>query len=135
MTTTKSFNRNDVFEFTMTGNVFNLEKAKTNLNDIYTVPNPYIAASTLERRVLNQEVGRGDRRIDFVNLPTECTISIFTSSGRLVRKIEHSSSLDQGRAIWDLRTIDGLEVAHGIYFYHIDAPTIGTKIGKIAIIK
>lgn len=134
-TTTKPFNRYDVFEFTMIGNEYLEARAKENLNNIYTVPNPYIAASSLEQHIVSREVGRGERRIDFVNLPQNCTISIFTSSGRLVRKIEHSSSIGDGRASWDLTTMDGLEVAHGIYFYHVDAKEIGQKIGKLAIIK
>ncbi len=135
MTTKKHFTRDDAFEFTMIGNEYREDRAKKSLNDIYTVPNPYIAASSLEQRIIIQEVGRGERRIDFVNLPQECTISIFTSSGRLVKKIEHSSTVDKGRASWDLTTVDGLEVAHGVYFYHVDAKGIGEKIGKLAIIK
>ena len=135
MTTTKPFDREDVFEFTMIGNEYRESRAKDSLKDIYTVPNPYIAASSLEQRIVSQDLGRGARRIDFVNLPQICTISIFTSSGRLVRKIEHSSTIGEGRASWDLRTLDGLEVSHGIYFYHVDAKDIGEKIGKLAIIK
>ncbi len=105
------------------------------MDKIYTVPDPYIAASTLEKRLVSQDVGRGDRRIDFVNLPTQCKISIFTSAGRLVREIEHQSTDTVGRESWDLRTKDGLEVAHGVYFYHVEAPNVGSKIGKLAIIK
>ncbi|MCH8070035.1 MAG: hypothetical protein IID16_12335 [Candidatus Marinimicrobia bacterium] len=135
MTTKKHFTRDDAFEFTMIGNEYREDRAKKSMNNIYTVPNPYIAASSLEQRIISQEVGRGERRIDFVNLPQECIISIFTSSGRLVKRIEHSSTIDKGRTSWDLTTVDGLEVAHGIYFYHVDAKGIGEKIGKLAIIK
>lgn len=135
MTTKKHFTRDDAFEFTMIGNEYREDRAKKSMNDIYTVPNPYIAASSLEQHIISQEVGRGRRRIDFVNLPQECTISIFTSSGRLVKRIEHLSTVDKGRTSWDLTTVDGLEVAHGIYFYHVDAKGIGEKIGKLAIIK
>ena len=134
-TTKKPFNRHDVFEFKIIGGDYSYKRAAEDLDKIYTVPDPYIAASTLEPRLVNQDVGRGERRIDFVNLPKECKISIFTSSGRLVREIYHSSDQDQGREPWDLRTKDGLEVAHGIYIYHVDAPNIGQKIGKLAIIK
>ena len=133
--TNKPFDRNDVFEFKMIGGNVVLNKGEDLLNNIYTVPDPYIAASTLEQRLVRQDLGRGERRIDFVNLPADCKISIFTSSGRLVREIYHSSTVDRGREAWDLRTKDGLEVTHGIYFYHVDAPGIGTKIGKLAIIK
>jgi len=32
-------------------------------------------------------------------------------------------------------TRDNLSVAYGIYIYHIDAPGVGEKVGKFAIIK
>ena len=134
-TTKKPFDRNDVFEFTMIGGEYTTERAASNMDNIYTVPDPYIAASSLEARLISQDVGRGNRRIDFVNLPRECTIRIFTIAGRLVRTLEHSSADNQGRASWDLRTKDGLEVAHGVYIYHVEAPDVGSKIGKLAIIK
>jgi len=133
--TSKPFDRNDKFEFTMKGNNINESKAKNDLDKIYTVPDPYLGVSSLERKVINEDEGRGDRRIDFVNLPAECKISIFTVSGRLVREIEHFSTANFSRQSWDLRTKDGLEVAHGIYFYVVEAPGIGKKIGRLALIK
>jgi hypothetical protein len=131
----KPFDRSDAFEFTYEGNTVDNEKAKGELSDIYTVPDPYIAVSALERKVINEAEGRGDRRIDFVNLPQQCTISIFTVSGKLVRKLEHNSTSNNSRAIWDLRTKDGLEISHGIYFYVVEAPGIGKKAGRLAVIK
>jgi hypothetical protein len=134
-TTKKTFDRHDIFEFKMIGGNYTAERAAMNMDNIYTVPDPYIAASSLEARLISQDVGRGNRRIDFVNLPKECTIRIFTIAGRLVRTLEHSSAENEGRASWDLRTKDGLEIAHGIYIYHVDAPGVGTKTGKLAVIK
>ncbi len=134
-TTKKPFDRHDVFEFKMIGGVSSDSYAKNNMDNIYTVPDPYIAASSLEPKLVSLDIGRGERRIDFVNLPQECKISIFTVSGRLVREIEHSSVMEEGRESWDLRTNDGLEVAHGIYIYYVNAPGIGSKTGKLAIIK
>ena len=131
----KPFDRNDLFEFTLQGNEVTDAKIRSDLDEIYTVPDPYIAVSTLERRMVNTEVGRGDRRIDFVNLPPECKISIFTSSGRLVRELDHFTTENKGRESWDLRTKDGLEVTHGVYFYVVEAPGNGQKVGKLAIIK
>lgn len=133
--TQKIFDRNDSFEFTMIGNDFDDVKTKNELDDIYTVPDPYIAVSTLERKVVNEEEGRGDRKIDFVNLPKRCTIRIFTVSGRLVRTLEHAATEKNRRLAWDLRTKDGLEISHGMYFYVVDAPGIGSKTGKFAVIK
>ena len=135
ISTTKSFDRDDVFRFAMTGNDISGKKAKDDLGNIYTVPDPYMGSSSLERKVINEAEGRGDRRLDFVNLPHRCTITIFTTSGRLVRVLSHESRTNLSRAPWDLRTKDGLEVSAGIYFYVVDAPGIGSKTGRLAIIK
>jgi hypothetical protein len=131
----KAFNRNDAFEFTMEGNSINAAKENKDMSNIYTVPDPYIAVSSLERKVINQDEGRGDRRIDFVNLPSSCTISIFTTSGKLVRKLTHYSTANASRESWDLRTKDGLEITAGIYFYVVEAKGMENKIGRLAVIK
>jgi hypothetical protein len=135
--TKKAFDRNDMFEFVTTGNVANeTAQIKKALDNIYTVPDPYISVNTLERKIRNEDEGRGDRRIDFVNLPEKCTISIFTSSGKLVQTLEHDASgTGYNREPWDLRTKDGLEVAFGVYFWVVEAPGIGQKTGKMGIIK
>ena len=64
-----------------------------------------------------------------------CTIRIFTVSGKLVTVIEHDGFQDNGRESWDLTTKDGLEIAYGTYFFHVEAPGLGEKIGRFAIIK
>ncbi len=70
-----------------------------------------------------------------MNLPDECTIKIFTTSGRFVRELYHTSESSETRKSWDLRTKDGLEIAPGIYFFVVEAPGIGKKVGRFAIIK
>jgi len=133
--TKKTFDREDVLEFTLDGNIIDAYANKNVLDNIYTVPDPYVAVSTLERRVINEEEGRGDRRLDFVNLPKKCTVSIYTVSGKLIRELEHNATEENRRLAWDLRTKDGLEISYGMYFYVVDAPGIGTKTGKFAVIK
>jgi hypothetical protein len=135
LTPRKAFNRNDAFEFTMVGNSISAKKVSGDMSKIYTVPDPYVGVSTLERKVINQEEGRGNRRIDFVNLPSHCTISIFTTSGRLVRKLDHDVSENNARQAWDLRTNDGLEISSGVYFYVVEAKGLGKKTGRLAVIK
>jgi hypothetical protein len=49
--------------------------------------------------------------------------------------IEHDADFKNGREPWDLLTKDGIEVAYGIYFYHVDADEYGEKIGRFAVIK
>ena len=36
---------------------------------------------------------------------------------------------------WDLRTKDNLDVAPGLYIYHVDGGDVGTFTGKFALIK
>jgi hypothetical protein len=133
--TLKPFSSQDVFEFSTTGWQAPVEETENVLDNIYVVPDPYVAVNSLERKQSAALSGRGQRRIDFVNLPRQCTIRIFTVSGTLVTVIEHEGSQDDGREAWDLTTKDGLEIAYGTYFFHVAAPGIGEKLGKFAIIK
>jgi hypothetical protein len=133
-TTTKPFDRNDIYEFQVVGNNFDQDEAKRKLANIYVVPDPYVAVSTLESQ-LSRLSGRGERRIDFVNLPPTCIIKIFTMSGNLVKVIEHEGTNTEGRHSWNMITKDGLEVSYGVYIYHVEVPGVGQKIGRFAIIK
>lgn len=108
--------------------------AKTDLDKIAVVPNPYVAAASWEAKSL-YFTGRGERKIEFIHLPEKCTIRIYTVRGYLVQTIEHDKDIDDGSEFWNLRTKDRMDVAYGLYIYHIDAPGIGEKIGKFAIIK
>ena len=36
---------------------------------------------------------------------------------------------------WDLTTKDNFPLAYGVYLYHVDAPGIGEKLGRFAVIK
>jgi hypothetical protein len=56
-------------------------------------------------------------------------------SGDHITTLEHTSPQLDGSESWDLKTKEGLDVAPGIYIYHVDAPAVGEKIGKFALIK
>jgi hypothetical protein len=76
------------------------------------------------------------RRLLFTHLPSKCTIKIFTISGVLVDEIDVNNPDADGTAHWDVRSSEGLEVAAGMYLYHVQAKeTKAEKIGKFAIIK
>jgi hypothetical protein len=62
---------------------------------------------------------------------------IYNARGELVRRLSVPPGQDilNGAVEWDLKTDANLEVAYGVYFYLVDAPGIGQKYGKIAIIK
>lgn len=130
----KLFRSADVFEFSTRAHRVDNELAKKTLDKIRVVPNPYVAAATWEER--NPfTTGRGPRAIKFIHLPQRCTIRIFTISGEMVSTIEHDSHILDGSAEWNLLTRDHLSVAYGVYIYHIDAPGVGQKVGKFAVIK
>jgi len=38
-------------------------------------------------------------------------------------------------ASWDLLSYEGQRTAYGVYLYHVDAPGVGEKIGRLALIK
>ena len=111
------------------------EEFKNSWENIKVVPNPYIATNDMEPAVSNIFLNQR-RRILFTNIPAQCTIKIFTSSAVLVDQIDVENSPNEGIVHWDLLSKEGLEIAAGIYFYHIKATETGDeKMGKFAIIK
>jgi len=130
----KLFREGDVFEFTTDTQKVDLKIAAKELDRIKVVPNPYVAAASWEERNPFAN-GRGPRSLHFNHLPQHCTIRIFTVSGELVATIQHDGEMLDGSEEWNLLTRDNLSVAYGIYIYHVEAPGIGEKIGKFAVIK
>lgn len=131
--TKKTFRQGEYFEFTSKAQDFNQSNAVAELNNIAVVPNPYAGAASWEP--FSNSVGRGERRVQFIHLPNECTIRIYTIAGKLVQTIEHSSTIADGQESWNLVSKDGMDIAYGVYVFYVDAPGIGEKIGRFAIIK
>jgi len=98
-----------------------LETAKSALDLINLVPNPYYAYSLYE-------VTQVDNLVKIVNLPERCTVSIFTISGTLIRQF----TKDDPTTIieWDLKNYAGIPISGGIYLVHINAPGIGERTVK-----
>ncbi|MBW8773140.1 MAG: T9SS type A sorting domain-containing protein, partial [Gemmatimonadetes bacterium] len=71
--------------------------------------------------------------IKFVNLPSAAVIRIYTTSGILVRVIEHRSVQNGGEEEWDVRNRDGRLAASGVYFYHIEAGD-RRRVGRMTIV-
>ena len=128
------FSSNDQFYFETKAQYVDRGKAKQELDRIAVVPNPYVAAAPWEPPRFFAS-GRGPRKIDFIHLPQRATIRIYTLSGDLVKVIHHESSMNDGSESWNLQTKDGMDLAPGVYIYHVDAGEIGEKVGKFAIIK
>jgi hypothetical protein len=134
----KPFLNGDKFRFTSevatTETEMAEEQKENELDRIRVVPNPYIVAHPFEEPPAPGIRGRGERRIDFIRVPTDARVHIFTSRGEHLRTLEHSGDIHDGTISWDLRTRENLEVAYGIYFYVIES-SLGVKRGKIGIIK
>jgi len=117
------------------------EKAKSALDYINVVPNPYYAYSSYEKTRKDQL----DNRVRIVNLPSKCTISIYTLNGTLVRQFKRdvAGDVSAGQIVsegrddnlastldWDLKNTAGITVASGIYIIHVDAGSLGEKVVK-----
>lgn len=134
LSTHKPFSGQDVFSFRTTGAAVESMLVEQELQDIYVVPNPYVATSVFEPRNPISRTERGERRLYFANVPRQCTIRIYTLSGELVDTLHHDSSLDDGKVFWNMRTKDNMNLAYGLYLFHVDSPE-GSFIGKFAVIK
>lgn len=133
--TSRPFDTTDVFTLQTKAGFVNNQDASNKMDNIYVVPNPYVGANEIEPANKLSGQNRGERRIYFENLPMKCTIRIFTLSGELVTTLEHDTGFDNGREFWNLLNKDGFSVAYGVYIAHIDAPGVGEKIIKFALIK
>ena len=61
-------------------------------------------------------------------------INIFCQWG-FGRNNSSSSDMDNSQEHWDLTTKDNFPLAYGVYIFHVDAPGIGEKLGRFAVIK
>lgn len=106
---------------------------------VKVVPNPYIVFNSWES---NSE----ERAVKFTHLPAECVIRIYTTSGDLVKTINHTTSpqgsqplSEGGTASWDFTNDSGLAqtsgqlVASGVYVYHVES-AVGEAVGKLVFI-
>lgn len=110
--------------------------AASALDLINAVPNPYYAYSSYEI----QEI---DNTIKIVNLPAECTITIYSLDGRFIRQYKRAENGNNttptkgsvGEQMsesvnWDLKNSKGIPVASGVYLIHVDAPGLGQRVIK-----
>jgi hypothetical protein len=93
---------------------------------VHTVPDPYYVTSQFER---TSEA----KVIQFVNLPADAIIRIYSSSGVLVTMLEHHSTTLGGAEAWNVRSRNNQVVASGVYFYHIEAGD-ARRIGRFTVV-
>jgi hypothetical protein len=104
------------------------------------VPNPYYAYSSYEKNQLATVV-------KITNLPSKCTVSIFTTNGILLRKYKRDVEPDNSAGSttvenknadtsidWDLKNSKSIPVASGIYLIHVEVPGVGTRILKSFVV-
>ncbi len=130
----RPFSADDLFDFNVAGQVVDPALAKEQYRGgPYVVPNPYVGAADFEPERF-AVTGRGERRIEFRGLPAGAVIRIYTVAGHLVQTLRHDGGND-GFVPWNLRTKDNLDVAPGLFVYHVEADGVDPFIGKFAIIK
>lgn len=96
------------------------------LDRVHTVPDPYYITNEYEQ---SADV----KILKFVNLPSACTIRIYSSSGVLVDVIEHNSNSADGTETWNLQNRNHQVVASGVYFYHIEAGD-ARRVGRFTVV-
>ena len=113
------------------------------LDNIRVIPNPYLGSAPWN----NPRPHYGEPwvdRIQFVNLPADAIVRIYTLDGDLVREIRSGDlalprtpemmSECKSVAEWDLLSRNKQKVTSGIYIYVVES-SLGTKRGKFVIIR
>lgn len=121
----------DIITFNIAGSKVNYH---SDLSVIKVVPNPYLVRAPWD-------LDNDYQKIEFINLPTQCTIKIYTVAGDLVQTIQHSepftsgfTSQSSGTAYWNLMTRNNQKVSTGVYVYYVSSP-FGSTIGRFAIVR
>lgn len=118
-------------------NIYKIEhpvQTKDDLSKIRIVPNPYNISDPL----VNDASAYGSsnaRLLFFVNLPSECTIKIFTENGDLIKTIEHYKPTQYGSERWDLITDSQQVISSGVYIAVFQKPSGEHSYQKFIIVR
>lgn len=107
------------------------------LRSINVVPNPYYGFSQYED-------SQFENIVKISNLPSECTVTIYSLEGKFIRKYDRaevgSRPDSPNRAIeqdqinpdleWDLKNFRNIPIASGVYLIHVNAPGLGERTLK-----
>ncbi|MCQ2283413.1 MAG: T9SS type A sorting domain-containing protein [Bacteroidales bacterium] len=99
-----------------------VEDVQTLLDEINIVPNPYYGFSQYEQNAL-------ENYVRIVNLPANCTISIYTVNGTLIRTLTKGDA-STSYVEWDLKNHANIPIASGVYIIHVKADGIGERTLK-----
>jgi len=113
------------------------------LDSVAVVPNPYRGDIRYQDYDPPWEKPPGtrerwleqDRRLQFINLPEQARIKIYTLDGVHVQTLRHSSTR-RGFEDWDMISRAGQAIASGIYLYTVENVANGNATtGKFVVIK
>ena len=99
---------------------------ESDLGRVHTVPDPYYVTNAFEQTT-------DSKVLKFVNLPNDCIVRIYSSSGVLVSLLEHHSTTFGGSEDWNVRNRNNQVVASGVYFYHIEAGD-ARRVGRFTVV-
>jgi hypothetical protein len=110
--------------------------------DVFVYPNPYRTDADyrelgFESRTITSRSDDHVRALHFGNLPSTCTIRIYSLDGDLIIQIDHDRVPTDPKAAhdeWDLITRNRQSVVSGLYYYVVESAS-RTQIGKFAIIR
>ena len=99
------------------------------VSDLISVrPNPYKITGLNDTRT-----DASSHNINFLNTPANFTITILDVSGQVVHQ-EVVEDAPDGSYTWDMFSKDGVEVASGLYIYHVEHSG-GAATGHFAILR
>jgi hypothetical protein len=98
------------------------------LDNVHTVPDPYYVTNSLENSS-NAKV------LQFVNLPPQAVVRVYSLSGVLLAVLEHDDPTSGGTLTWDLRSRNNQFLASGVYFFHAEAANGKSKVGKFTVVQ
>jgi hypothetical protein len=109
---------------------------------VAVVPNPYRTDKDYTYESGGYEKSNYDwtetrRVIKFINLPTQCTIRVFSLAGDLIRTIQHdggTGTFPRGDTDMPLVSESNRALASGIYIFTVES-AVGTQVGKFVIIR
>jgi hypothetical protein len=112
------------------------------VGQVAVVPNPYRADQKYysykpawEKPSVADTWLEEDRRIQFINLPSPCEITVYTLAGQYVTTLHHDNP-NRGYEDWNLTSHVGQTIASDIYLYSVKDLNNGKiQVGKFVVIK
>jgi hypothetical protein len=133
-------------ESSLSGNVHTIVPGTappSTVGEVAVVPNPYRGDVVYNSYNPPWEKPSGnrpwwmeqDRRLQFINLPKQCEIKVFSLAGDLVNTIRHDDP-NKGYEDWNLTSHVGQAISSGIYLFTCEDKTNGkVQVGKFVVIK